>query len=196
MFDIESIRDSLAENPQDPIARSALTSWIATDPAREDLLEAAERVAADYEIVKPILDVLLVRDPKDVVAWERLAAAAYLSGFEEEADMAIDKVLALDPNNERGLDLRLSRMNPLDNFREAEPIARQMYATHPKSLRALSYLVKTLLLRREIGEAESLIENFATRSSEDLQERTRERLDELRAQARNPESLLSDLSWP
>src|ERR1700745_2196056 len=107
MFDVESVRDRLAQNPEDPMALSALTSWIGTNPAREDLLDAARRAAADYQIAKPVLDALLIRNPKDITAWELLGQAAFLSGLDAEADQAIQCVLRLDPTSEQGLDLLL-----------------------------------------------------------------------------------------
>lgn len=194
-FDIESVRDRLAQDPQDPTALSAFTSWIATSPAREDLLAAAELVAADYEIVKPILDVLLKKDPRDVRAWEQLAAAAYLSGREEDADTAIRALLELDSSNERGLDLRLSRMNPIDDFREAEPVARQMYLAHPESIRALSYLAKSLILRGAVDDARALVENYGQQPYV-LPPRAQQQFDELKRQTRDPQHFSSDLTWP
>jgi tetratricopeptide (TPR) repeat protein len=98
------------------------------------------------------------KNPESVDAWQKLTRARYRASvinatYRTSAEQALQKLLALDPDNAEGLRISANLAYDQRNFVEAQKRFESFLAKHPDDASALTDLGSALLFQDKVDEA-------------------------------------------
>ncbi len=116
------------------------------------------------ELPKEVVDFLdglttdAQKNPESVDAWQKLTRARYRASvinasYRGSAEQALQKLLALDPENVEGQRIAANLAYDARNFAEAQKRFEAFLAKHPDDASALTDLGSTLLFQEKLDEA-------------------------------------------